>query len=874
MNYLQKELYDRIQSDPKIFDFLQESCLDGLWYWDLTNPTEEWMNGPFWKTLGYDPDKMPHKAAAWQDIIFPEDLELAKQNVGKHLSDPSYAYDQIVRYLHKDGHTVYIHCKGLAIRDENGAPIRMLGAHTDVTESYQKQKLLEESASLARVGSWQVNIATKSVWWSSTTRKIHGVPDSFEPDLSTGISFYKEGEHRDKIATVVDRAMKEGGGWDEELVIVTANGDDRWVRAVGKVEHAAGKPVRIYGVFQDIHDRKRAEQLLERSEEQFRKVFEQGTVGMAIFDKQGTFLRVNDAYVRILERPADALIGTSFTEVIHPDDLEREMQTLHKIITGTKDSQSLSFRLLINEKIKHMEGGVTVLRDEQGDPELLIVQVQDVTERRRAVDSLARSERQFRTVFESAGIGMAVLNSEHQYLKVNQAFCDILKISDKATIPGKELKEVIVVRSEGDHETLEEFMQQPEQQDRVQLSVSTSAGEKRQVLIDLIPMEGLELGTLQYMLQMRDITQTLSIQNRLEQERHFLETLIDNIPINVYVKDLESRKTLVNAAELRHLGKTDPKDLIGKSDYDLFPKWSADLSRQEDIEVFTTGEALINRETVNPDAEGNMRYFLSSKIPLRDEDGKITGLLGLSYDVTSDRLSQERLRQLSILESKSQEMEQFAYIASHDLREPLLTIKGYSDVLLEDFDHILGDEGRSYLQAIVRGANRMDDLIKGMLDYSRLAQVKEFEEVDTYALVQEVVEDLSGSIEKNKATILTGTLPILPGNRLRLKQLFQNLIANGIKFRKPEVDPEIRITCKQIAGGFEFSVLDNGIGVHERDYDKIFSLFKQLHRRNKDDGTGIGLANCKKVVEMHNGEIRVESKEFEYANFIFTIKTL
>ena len=469
---------------------------------------------------------------------------------------------------------------------------------------------------------------------------------------------------------------------------------------------------------------------------------------------------------------------------------------------------------------------------------------------------------------------MAILNEQNEYIGVNRAYRTILEAPTRELLIGMEFSDVVVIDNEESREEINDFLNHNTRRNQAQIEIVTLKRKKRQVLIDLIPMKNVMNDRGQYLLQMRDITESVTARNRLERERKFLQTLIDNIPINVYVKDLQSRKTLVNSAELRHMGAEDPDDLLGKSDYELFPKWSADLSRQEDIEVFTTGKAIINHETTNPDAQGNIQHFLSSKIPLLDENEKITGLLGLSYNVTSDRLAQDRLRQLSILESKSQEMEQFAYIASHDLREPLLTIKGYSDVLLEDFRDILGEEGMSYLRAIIRGATRMDDLIKGMLDYSRLAQVKEFEPVDIRALIGEVVEDMKLRIEQNDASILIGDLPVLPGNRLRLKQLFQNLIANGIKFRKTEVEPEIKITSRQIAGGYEFSVLDNGIGISEKDYDKIFSLFKQLHRRNKDDGTGIGLANCKKVVEMHNGEIWVESKEYEYANFIFTLKTL
>ncbi|BAO56042.1 sensor histidine kinase [Nonlabens marinus] len=157
MNYLKKELYKLIQKDPKIFDFIQDSALDGLWYWDIENMEEEWMNPKFWTTLGYDPEKMPHKAAAWQSIIDPEDLELAVENCQKHFQNPDFPYDQTVRYKHKEGHTVWIQCRGLAIRDDEGKPIRMLGAHTDVTSLKEKELELTKTIEQTREQNERLN---------------------------------------------------------------------------------------------------------------------------------------------------------------------------------------------------------------------------------------------------------------------------------------------------------------------------------------------------------------------------------------------------------------------------------------------------------------------------------------------------------------------------------------------------------------------------------------------------------------------------------------------------------------------------------------------------------------------------------------------
>ena len=139
-SYLKKEIYDLINSDTSIFDFIQSGSLDGIWYWDLEKAENEWMSPKFWETLGYNPNEKKHLASEWQDIIFQEDLKLAIENLEKHCADPNYPYDQIVRYRHKDGSTIWIRCRGLAIRDQNGNAIRMLGAHTDITDLKETEK--------------------------------------------------------------------------------------------------------------------------------------------------------------------------------------------------------------------------------------------------------------------------------------------------------------------------------------------------------------------------------------------------------------------------------------------------------------------------------------------------------------------------------------------------------------------------------------------------------------------------------------------------------------------------------------------------------------------------------------------------------------
>ncbi len=168
--YLKNELYELVKKDEAIFDFIQESALDGIWFWDLDNPENGWMSPKFWNTLGYDPKEIPHKSSVWQDIINKEDLTEALNNFNKHCENPKYPYDQIVRYRHRLGHTVWIHCRGIILKDELGKPIRMLGAHTDVTKLKKTELDLKKRIDHyqhiidgVHIGTWEWNVQTGEI---------------------------------------------------------------------------------------------------------------------------------------------------------------------------------------------------------------------------------------------------------------------------------------------------------------------------------------------------------------------------------------------------------------------------------------------------------------------------------------------------------------------------------------------------------------------------------------------------------------------------------------------------------------------------------------------------------------------------------------
>jgi two-component system, sensor histidine kinase len=223
------------------------------------------------------------------------------------------------------------------------------------------------------------------------------------------------------------------------------------------------------------------------------------------------------------------------------------------------------------------------------------------------------------------------------------------------------------------------------------------------------------------------------------------------------------------------------------------------------------------------------------------------------------------------LESKNKELEQFAYVASHDLQEPLRTTSSFVELLRKQYYDKLDANANRYIDYILQSSDRMKTLIKDLLDYSRLGREKSLEQTDCNALLQEVLADLQKVIKENGAQINAGPLPQIKAFSTEIKLVFQNLISNSIKFRRQEVQPEIDISAQRKNGFWQFSFSDNGIGIEKQHQERIFIIFQRLHSRSDYEGSGIGLAHCKKVVELHGGRIWVDSEPGKGSTFHFTI---
>jgi light-regulated signal transduction histidine kinase (bacteriophytochrome) len=284
------------------------------------------------------------------------------------------------------------------------------------------------------------------------------------------------------------------------------------------------------------------------------------------------------------------------------------------------------------------------------------------------------------------------------------------------------------------------------------------------------------------------------------------------------------------------------------------------------------GKLLDIPEEPLPTKNQGERILHTKKIPVLDSSGNPQFLLGISEDITDQKRQQEMEMYTKALEVSNREMQDFVFVASHDLQEPLRKIQSFGQFLRDEFKEVLGEAGKDYVERMQSAASRMQILINDLLALTRVTtKAQPFVKVDLSKVVQEVLVDLETRIAEKKAQVLVESLPVVDADATQMRQLFQNLIANALKFQKVGVPPEIKVSSAAAGGQCRILVQDNGIGFDNKYGDQIFKVFERLHGRDEYEGTGIGLAICRKVVERHHGTIKAEGILGKGSTFTITL---
>jgi len=448
-NYLKTELFNKLKSDPSIFDFIQSEILDGMWYWDLEKSENEWMSPKFWETLGYDPRKMKHLAREWQSIIFEEDLANAIENFNKHCSDPSVPYDQIVRYKHKNGSTVWVKCRGFAIRDENGKPIRMLGTHINITtiKEYQHELLEAEWKFKALFEKGPIGVAYHSMVYDDSGEPM----DYFFIEAN---EVYKELTGVDPIGKLVTQAFpgieKDSFNWIGTFGKVAKTGESiqfqkylesnkRWYNCVGyqyKQDH-------FVAAFTEITNQKKAEEALTKSESRYRQLLTNLEAGVVVHLPDTSICNSNQKASELLGLSTDQMYGKVAIDpewmFIHEDGtlLGLEEYPVNRILTLKKEIQNNVLGVCHPDKediVWLMVNGYPVFDNENSIAEVVISFI-DVTERinserslQEKNDELAASNEEFEALNEELRITL------EDFENVNKALAVAKKIAEDANV--------------------------------------------------------------------------------------------------------------------------------------------------------------------------------------------------------------------------------------------------------------------------------------------------------------------------------------------------------------------------------------------------------------------------------------------------------
>jgi len=882
MNYLKEELYNRVSKDSRIFEFIQNTTQDGLWYWDLENPENEWMNPVFWTTLGYDPAEKPHKISAWQNIINREDLRNVEKAIEKHLANPESIFDEVIRYKHKNGQTVWIRCKGMAIRDENGNPVRMLGAHTDISDQVRKKKFLERCNSAANIGYWEVDIENENLYWSDTIKRIHDMPADYEPDLNDALNFYPEGENRDKIKYAIKELKHRGTSFDHVLQLTTAKNRTIWVRSLGQAEFFNGRCVRLYGTLQDIDQKKRAEVALGDSKEQFQSLVEnipgvtyQYTVHKNAKDRIFE-LKYISGYVQKATgyKPEEFLKSENLmiNKIIHEEDVERVIGVLRSAVDDNEGWQ-------VDYRIHHKNGSVRWINDRGNVLPIsnsssckLIGVMFDQTDKVKVQKQLAKEKKIMRTIIDNVPVNVYMKDKNRRKILANRAEVKYSGFKKEEEVLGKTDEELYP--GEVAKNYLAEDLQVLDGGNAL-MGMENDMGFGRWAIVSKIPVTDSD-GNVESLVGISiDITERKKAEEKLNEALNKLRSILAaSTRVGILSTDSEGViKSFNRGAE----------NLLGYSAEEVVDKESP-LTFHLKKELHSRGKKLMNKsgEAVD-DFEILTRFVRQTKFETKEwvlmrkdgatfpaqltiteivgKDGELNGYLGIVSDITELKQRENELKHLLEMNKEQNErLLNFAHIVSHNLKGHASNFSMIMGLLEAEKDP---QEILQYVKMLRMASNNLDETVKNLIQVVETSKKPKeaYKSVHMMEALEKAKSSLSAIIKSAgvKVQIDVDSGEEIVAIPAYLESIFHNLLSNAIKYRSGSRKAVVRIKVSATKQYRVISFEDNGLGIDmEKHGDKLFGMYKTFH--GNEDARGVGLFITKKQVEAMGGYIEVESE--------------
>jgi PAS domain S-box-containing protein len=858
----------------------------------------DFVNDEFVRQSGYNKEEYNKlDSESLVEMIYPEDRDRIFLFY-KNWRDENLTGTQRIEYriINRYKQVLWLDTYMYAEHDENGKPIALNQVCVDITEQRKAQDELREKDEKFRALIENITdlIALVDnngtiVYASPSTEKILG----YKVENYLGQNLFDMIHPEDIAASrnIFNEVLEKEGNIisNTQYRFKDANNSWRWHEA--SFHNLLNDPSisAVVVNHRDITERKKAEEEIFLQKSYFQHLFESSPEGIVILDNQERIVNVNKGFEKMFQYSAGEIQGKDLNKIIVPGSLlEQATQMTLFVLKG---------EIINRETVRKRKDGslvdvsilaypITIGEDQIGVYGIY----SDISERKETEKALRNSEERYKAFVKNSTEGIwrfeflepisLSLPVEDQiklifkfgYLaECNDVYAKMYGYENANEIVGARITELLPDTDPRNVEYLRKCITNGYKLDNVESYETDKYGSKRVFQNNLVGIVENDYLVRAWGTQ-KDITESKRAQEELSKTQLRLATLLNNLP-DVVLYETGKGKSFISENVIDMLGYPAGKFIDDKFFKTIMHPGDLKDVQKKIIEWHRQGApGVLNLEFRVRRADGRYIWLEDHMVKLRD-NGKKDHMSGVLIDVTDHKQSEEKLKQLAEkLSISNKELEQFAYVASHDLQEPLRMVASYIQLLQRRYKGNLSSEADEFINYAIDGVIRMKSLINDLLVYSRV-NTKEFpaEEVDVNKVLKQTITTLKTSIDETGATVLVENMPTVNANETQLGQLFQNLISNAIKFRKSGVKPEVKISAKHAGHEWLFSVSDNGIGINKEFTDKIFIIFQRLHNSQEYPGTGIGLAICKKIIEKLGGHIWVESETDKGSTFSFTI---